>query len=118
MPYVYEYPLSPDARWQLFRLWCDANPVMLGEMEQKAVSLEKAGHKHISAQYLMEWARYELPYKSVPIPYRDGEGKMRSFRINNNDAAALGRWLVMRHPELPIELRKSALDERAQPCTS
>lgn len=109
----YQYPLSIADRRALFSEWCDRNGDLLVAIEEKALSLADAGHRRISTQYLIEWARYELPIKAEPVPYEDADGNVRRYGINNSDCAALGRWLLERHPELPIECRRSVLDEVA-----
>lgn len=107
----YRCPLSVTDRRTLFAEWCVLNPEMLARIEQKALQLAAMGHRRISAQYLVEWARYELPIRAVPVPYEDEDGNIRRYGVNNSDCAALGRWLLDRHPELPIERRRSVLDE-------
>lgn len=109
----YRCPLSVADRRSLFAEWCKRNPEMLEAMEQKALALAYAGHRRISVQYIVEWARYELPIKAIAVPYEDTEGKLRHYGINNTDCAALGRLLKERHPDMPIELRKSILDGAA-----
>lgn len=109
----YRCPLSVADRRDLFAEWCKRNSEMLEAMEQKALALAYAGHRRISVQYIVEWARYELPIKAIAVPYEDTEGKLRHYGINNTDVAALGRWLLTRHPDLPIELRRSKLDGAA-----
>lgn len=107
-----DLPLSTESRWKLFEMWCDANPDTLAAIEMKALSLVMCGHRRISTQYLVEYARYDLPYKNVGVPFLDNNGKEHVYRINNNDCAALGRLLKERHPNMPIELRRSMLDDR------
>ena len=53
----------------------------------------------------------ELPVRAVAVPYEDERGNIRRYGINNTDVAALARWLLDHHPELPIECRRSVLDE-------
>lgn len=107
----YRCPLSVTDRRTLFAEWCEANPALLSRIEQKALQLAAMGHRRISVQYLVEWARYELPVKAVAVPYEDERGNIRRYGINNTDVAALARWLLDHHPELPIECRRSVLDE-------
>lgn len=109
----YRYPLSVTDRRELFAEWCRRNPEMLDAMEQKALALAYAGHKRISVQYIVEWSRYELPVKAVAVPFEDTDGNIRHYGINNTDVAALGRWLLSKHPDLPIECRRSKLDGAA-----
>lgn len=106
----YQYPLDVRDRRELFAAWCEKNPVPLLLMETKAIRLAAAGHKRISTQYLVEWFRYENTIKAEPVPYVDADGDTRAYGINNSDCAALGRWLLEKHPELPIERRRSILD--------
>jgi len=106
----YRYPLSVRDRQALFAEWCERNPELLSRIEQKALQLAAMGHRRISVQYLVEWARYEVPVKAVAVPYEDTDGRLRRFGINNTDVAALARWLLDHHPELPIERRRSVLD--------
>lgn len=107
----YRCPLSVRDRRELFAEWCERNPRMLAAIEAKALGLAAAGHRRISTQYLVEWARYELPIKAEPVPFEDEDGNLRRYGVNNSDCAALARWLLEQHPELPIECRRSALDE-------
>ena len=107
----YRCPLSVADRRSLFAEWCKRNPEMLEAIEQKALALAYAGHRRISVQYIVEWARYELPIRAVAVPYDDERGNIRRYGINNTDVAALARWLLDHHPELPIECRRSVLDE-------
>lgn len=107
----YRCPLSVTDRRTLFAEWCEANPELLSRIEQKALQLAAMGHRRISVQYIVEWARYELPVRAVPVPYEDERGNIRRYGINNTDVAALARWLLDHHPELPIECRRSVLDE-------
>lgn len=109
----YRCPLSVRDRRELFALWCERNPELLSRIEQKALQLAAMGHRRISVQYLVEWARYELPIRAVAVPYEDERGNIRRYGVNNTDVAALARWLLDRHPELPIECRRSVLDEVA-----
>lgn len=110
----YQCPLSVTDRRELFALWCERNAMLLAIIETKALQLAADGHKRISTKYLVEWARYELPHiKAEPIPFEDEYGRTHSYSINNSDTAALGRWLLERHPDLPIDCRKSVLDEVA-----
>lgn len=107
----YQRPLSAADRAELFAEWMQANSEAVAAIEEHALALADAGHKRVSAKYLAEWARYELAMALVPVPYVDMAGNAHAYGINNNDTAALARWLKSRHPWLPIELRRSALDE-------
>ena len=107
----YRCPLSVTDRRALFAEWCELNGELLSRIEQKALALAAMGHRRISVQYLVEWARYELPIRAVAVPYEDTDGNIRRYGVNNSDCVALGRWLLERHPELPIECRRSVLDE-------
>ena len=107
----YRCPLSVTDRRTLFAEWCELNGEMLSRIEQKALQLAAMGHRRISVQYLVEWARYELPVRAVAVPYEDERGNIRRYGVNNTDVAALARWLLDHHPELPIECRRSVLDE-------
>lgn len=109
----YSYPLSVQDRRELFADWCHLNETLLQAIETKALRLAALGHRRISTQYLVEWARYELPIKSQPVPYYDADGIARYYGINNSDCAALGRYLRKKYPDLPIECRRSILDEVA-----
>lgn len=109
----YDLPLSAESRWELFYAWCAENAKLLDCIENHAIDMWKAGHKRISTQYLVEWARYEMHMESKGVPFIDNNGKVRFYRINNTDCAALGRLLKERHPDMPIELRKSILDGAA-----
>ena len=113
----YTVPLTAEARWELFGAWCELNPALLRSIERHAVDMWRAGHKRISAKYLVEWARYEVPIESKGIPFVDNSGKVRFYRICNTDTPALGRWLKMRHPDMPVYTKPSVLDDDA-PCTS
>lgn len=109
----YQCPLSVTDRRELFALWCERNPTLLALIEAKAVRLASAGHKRISTKYLVEWARYELYVEAVPVPFEDEHGRTHTYSINNSDTAALARWLLERHPDMPIDRRRSVLDEVA-----
>ena len=103
-------PLSVEDRQTMFAKWCELNPLTLAAIEHKARQLAFMGHKRISTQFLIEWARYELTHPTTPVTFVGSDGKRHRYGINNTDCAALGRYLKKRYPDMPIELRRSKLD--------
>ena len=75
----YRCPLSVTDRRTLFAEWCELNGEMLSRIEQKALALAAMGHRRISTQYLVEWARYELPIRAVAVPYEDEALSFQEF---------------------------------------
>ena len=106
----YDYPLTVEARRELFGMWMEANGDAVDEIERLAVRLDSAG-RHVPVQYLIERQRMEGTAILHPIAYRDGTGKLRRYGINHNDRALLGRWLKGRHPGMRVTMRRSMFDE-------
>ena len=102
---TYSYPLTDEDRKDLFRQWREANPDLWEAIVRHANWLYKKGHKRISAKYLAEFARYELHYKTVGVPFVDRNGKRHVYGFNNSDTATMARYLLELYPWLPIEVR-------------
>jgi len=77
--------------------WMRRNPQAVTLFEHYALLKAREGN-HFSMQLLVERVRWDNPL--------DTEGS--SFKINNDYAAYLARWLIGRHPQLKelIRLRK------------
>ena len=109
----YHCPLTPEERAELFGLWVEQNPVAMSWMEGKALSLAARGVPRVSTKYLVEALRYETGIKPAPCAFWDLDGNRHEFSVNNDHTALLARWLLARHPGLPIERRRSRNDEEA-----
>lgn len=109
----YHCPLTPDERAELFGLWVQTNPEATAWMEAKALDLAARGVPRVSTKYLVEALRYETEIRPTPCVFWDVEGNRHEFSVNNDHTALLARWLLARHPGLPIERRRSRNDEEA-----
>lgn len=102
--------LTPEERQALFGRWCALNPEAVSAMEAEALRCD-AEYGFVSAKYLLHWLRQTRPWLAqVGVPYEDMQGRQHAYKVNNNDGAALARWLLSRHPSLRVELRRSELD--------
>ena len=101
----YHWPLTPDERSCLFEMWAQLNADSVAWMEAKALDLAERGMR-VSTKYLFEACRYETSFKRVPVPVWDRYGKRHEYNINNSDSSTFARWLLRRHPSLPIETRE------------
>lgn len=110
---VYPLPLRIQDRAELFKRWCDLNPKTLRSIELTALAIDKRGMR-VSTKYLIEKQRYEGSYELTGVPFVDGEGQQHLYAINNTDTPLLSRWLLRRHPDLNIELRKSIYDTKKE----
>lgn len=108
---VYPMPLRLQDRAELFKKWCELNPKTLRSIELTALAIDKRGMR-VSTKYLIEKQRYEGSYKLVGVPFVDGNGEEHVYGINNTDTPLLSRWLLDKHPDLNIELRKSIYDTK------
>lgn len=113
----YPWPLKLADRRELFRLWIEANPEAVAEMEMLALSMHMRG-KPISVQYLFEKQRWESSTRFNRVRFIDWAGWDRTFGteygINHNDRHLFGLWLKERHPEMRVLLRKSIFDEEGK----
>lgn len=110
----YPWPLGAADRRELFRLWIEANPEAVAEMEGLALSMHESG-RPISVQYLFEKQRWESGTRFNRVRFTDWAGGERTFGtehgINHNDRHLFGLWLRERHPEMDVLLRRSVFDE-------
>ena len=107
---VRPWPLRAEDRRELFAEWCRKNPDVLRELELTALSIDAHGLR-VSTKYLIERQRYEGHYKAVGVPFTDYQGTVRVYSVNNSDSSLMARWLLSRHPDMDIELRRSMFDE-------
>lgn len=79
-------------------------PDVCRHFESIALDLVRRGFKHYSADAILHRIRWE---ETV-------ERGNRAFKINNDDAAPLARWLMNRNPEARgfFNLRKAKADAR------
>lgn len=108
---VYPLPLKIKDRTELFAKWCELNPKTLRSIELTALAIDQRGMR-VSTKYLIEKQRYEGAYQITGVPFLDGNGQEHSYAINNTDTPLLSRWLLERHPDLNIEVRKSIYDTK------
>ena len=108
---VYLLPLRIQDRQKLFAEWCELNPETLRAIELTALVIHKHGLR-VSTKYLIEKQRYEGGRKIKGVPFIDGNGHQHVYAINNTDTPLLSRWLLERHPDLRIELRRSIYDKK------
>lgn len=108
---TYPMPLKVADRKRLFKRWCRLNPEAMRQMERAAVAIDGRGMR-VSAKYLIERQRYEGTARLVGIPFLDEQGGEHVYAINNSDTSLLARWLLGRHPQMRIELRKSMFDRK------
>ncbi|RVU97016.1 hypothetical protein EII22_08775 [Coriobacteriales bacterium OH1046] len=110
----YPWPLGAADRRELFRLWIEANPEAVAEMEGLALAMHARG-RPVSVQYLFEKQRWESSVRLNRIRFEDWAGQERTFGtehgINHNDRHLFGLWLRERHPGMRVLLRRSILDE-------
>lgn len=107
---VYPLPLKVRDREELFAKWCELNPDVLRAIELDALAIDARGLR-VSAKYLIEKQRYEGRYRITGVPFHDGNGVQHLYAVNNTDTPLLSRWLLGRHPDLNIEIRKSIYDK-------
>lgn len=107
---VFPVPLKAASYVSLFAAWVKANPKVMREIEMVALGIDARGLK-VSTKYLIERQRYEGRNGIVAVPYVDQHGTEHAYSINNTVTPLLARWLLERHPEMRIELRKSMFDE-------
>lgn len=107
---VRSMPLRAEDRRSLFREWCELNPLALREIDLTACAIDARGLQ-VSTKYLIEKQRYEGRARLVGVPFFDGAGCEHVYGINNSDSPLLARWLLDRHPEMRIELRRSMFDD-------
>ena len=107
---VFPVPLKAASYVALFAAWVKANPKVMREIEMVALGIDARGLK-VSTKYLIERQRYEGRNGIVAVPYVDQHGTEHAYSINNTVTPLLARWLLERHPEMRIELRKSMFDE-------
>ncbi len=108
---IYPLPLKIQDRQELFAKWCELNPQALRNIELTALAIDKHGLR-VSTKYLIEKQRYEGDCKLVGVPFMDGSGQQHVYAINNTDTPLLSRWLLERHPDLNIQVRKSIYDQK------
>ena len=108
---IYPLPLKIQDRQKLFAEWCELNPETLRAIELTALAIHEHGLR-VSTKYLIEKQRYEGSCKINGVPFVDGNGQQHVYAINNTDTPLLSRWLLDRHPELRIELRRSIYDKK------
>lgn len=106
-------PLRARDRAELFEEWARLNPDAMREMELTALAIDARGIR-VSAKYLVEKQRYEGSVKLVGVPFTDCQGVEHLYGINNSDTALIARWLLGRHPDMDIEIRKSIFDKREE----
>ena len=62
--------------------------------------------------FVFEALRYETTLKVVAVPFVDYQGTRREYSANNSHTALFARWLLMRHPGMRVETRRSMCDGR------
>lgn len=107
---IYPVPLKAKSYSELFTSWVEVNPDVMHEMEMVALSIDTRGMR-VSTKYLIERMRYESRKSVVKVPFIDQYGVTHEYVINNTVTPLIGRWLLERHPEMRIEIRKSMFDE-------
>lgn len=105
----YPLPLKIEDRRHLFDEWMRRNPLLVEQMEGWALMLD-ARHGYVSVDYIFNKARFEGDYAPVSVPFEDDAGKLHDYRLNNNDRALFGRYLLEKYPRMSVASRKSMFD--------
>lgn len=105
----YPLPLKVEDRRRLFEQWLELNPLLVEQMEGWALSMA-ARHNYVSVDFIFNMARFFGDYKPVSVPFEDDSGKPHDYKLNNNDRALFGRYLLRKYPSMPIGQRRSMFD--------
>lgn len=105
----YPLPLKVEDRRRLFEEWMRLNPMLVEQMESWALMLDMR-NGYVSVDHIFNKARFESDIAAVGVPFEDDSGKPHEYKLNNNDRSLFGRWLVERHPQLSVKLRRSMFD--------
>ena len=105
----YPLPLKIEDRRILFEEWMRRNQLLVEQMEGWALMLD-ARHGYVSVDYIFNKARFEGDYMPVAVPFEDDSGKPHEYRLNNNDRALFGRWLLGKYPHMSVKARRSMFD--------
>lgn len=109
----YPLPLKVEHRRSLFADWMELNREAVNYMESCAISLS-ATADYVCVDHLFNKLRFETSIDVEGVPFDDDQGKKHWYRVNNNDRALFGRWLLGRHPGMPIRTRRSMFDKEAE----
>ena len=105
----YPLPLKVEDRRRLFEEWMRLNPMLVEQMERWALMLDMR-NGYVSVDHIFNKARFESDIMAVGVPFEDDSGKPHEYKLNNNDLSLFGRWLVEKHPQLSVKLRRSMFD--------
>ena len=106
----YPLPLKVEHRRSLFADWMELNREAVNYMESCALSLS-ATADYVCVDHLFNKLRFETSIDVKGVPFEDDQGKPHKYRVNNNDRALFGRWLLGRHPGMPVHVRRSMFDK-------
>lgn len=103
-------PLKARDHKELFEEWVRLNPEAMREIELTALAIDARGIR-VSTKYLIEKQRYEGHVKLNPVTFYDDEGTPHTYGVCNTITPTLARWLLSRHPQMNIWIKRSLFDE-------
>lgn len=109
----YPLPLKVEDRRRLFAEWMALNREAVERMESWALWLSATGG-YVCVDHLFNKLRFETTIDVKGVPFEDDQGKPHKYRVNNNDRALFGRWLLGRHPGMPVHVRRSMFDKEVE----
>ena len=103
-------PLKVKDHRELFDEWVKLNPDAMRDIELTALSIDSRGMR-VSTKYLIEKLRYEGHVKLNPVTFYDEHGNAHTYGVCNTITPLLARWLLDKHPDMNIWVKRSIFDE-------